>query len=342
MILHATFHGANRDYAVNLIQTICALAGSTSMIDDARDDLRDNGVLSAIKTHDTGVLFDWLMSVLSYQGVSDAVATRYMDEHGRATWAAISRDLKPRSACPKLSSYWQFYDCRYHKGSRTCAEPEHMPDCPLPAYDLRNGRLNQTAFSLHLFIHDVAGDDLVAWIDARLAQADSRHDGPDRMAQLRNALLEPLRHVYGTSDKVWSMALATLLLGVGGTRKRWAEVGGSMVAIDTLVHNFLHRTGILQRLDAKHAYGPACYGPIGCAEIVRLVADCIDARQFSRDYPRVFPRFVQSAIWRYCAQTQLNVCNGNLIDDSSSCRNGYCRVFEGCDRVPLRAGAVPS
>ena len=162
------------------------------------------------------------------------------------------------------------------------------------------------------------------------------------MGRRRNALLEPLRHVYGTSDKVWSMALATLLLGAGRTRKRWAEVGGSMVAIDTLVHNFLHRSGILQRLGADHLYGPACYGSIGCAEIVRLVANCIDARQFNPDYPRVFPRFVQSAIWRYCAQTQLNVCNGNQIDDSFSCRNEYCRVFECCDRVPLRAAAVPS
>jgi hypothetical protein len=32
-----------------------------------------------------------------------------------------------------------------------------------------------------------------------------------------------------------------------------------MIAVDTLVHNFLHRTGILHRLDASHAYGPACY-----------------------------------------------------------------------------------
>ena len=249
MSLHDAFQGTNRDYAVNVIHTICALAGPTSLIDDARDDLQQHGVLAAIKSHDAGMLFDWLMSVLSYQGVSDAVATQYMDEHGRATWAAISR---VRPACPKLASYWQFYDCRYHKGSRTCAEPDHLPDCPLPTYDLRNGRLNQTAFSLYLFIRDVAGGDLVAWIDARLAYADSEHDGPDRLARLRNALLEPLRHVYGTSDKVWSMALATLLLGAGRTRKRWAEVGGSMIAIDTLVHNLLHRTGILQRLDAEH------------------------------------------------------------------------------------------
>jgi hypothetical protein len=31
-----------------------------------------------------------------------------------------------------------------------------------------------------------------------------------------------------------------------------------MIAIDTLVHNWLHRTGILHRFEADHAYGMAC------------------------------------------------------------------------------------
>ena len=41
-----------------------------------------------------------------------------------------------------------------------------------------------------------------------------------------------------------------------------------MIAIDTLVHNFLVRTGILQRFDADHPYGAACYRPGGCADII--------------------------------------------------------------------------
>jgi hypothetical protein len=189
---------------------------------------------------------------------------------------------------------------------------------------------------LFLFVRDVADGDLVGWIDERLVEADSGPLGPELLARLRNALLEPLRQVYGASDKVWSMALATLLLGGGRQRKRWLEVGASMVAIDSLVHNFLHRTGILQRLGASHPVGAACYRPDGCAEIIGLTADCIDARQFNPAFPKCFPRFVQLAIWRYCAQSGLNVCNGNKIDDSSSCTNDYCRVFARCDRVALR------
>ena len=61
------------------------------------------------------------------------------------------------------------------------------------------------------------------------------------------ALIEPLREIYGVSDKVLAMALSALLLGAPEKMGPWTEVGGSMIAIDTLVHNFLHRTGILAR-----------------------------------------------------------------------------------------------
>jgi hypothetical protein len=46
-----------------------------------------------------------------------------------------------------------------------------------------------------------------------------------------------------------------------------------MIAIDTLVHNFLLRTGILARFNANHLYGGACYRPGGCAYIIAAVAD---------------------------------------------------------------------
>jgi hypothetical protein len=80
----------------------------------------------------------------------------------------ISPDDPP---CPKLKSYWQFYDCRYEKTRHTCAQPNHIAACPVPTHRLRNGHLNQLAYSLYLFIRDVADGDLVGWIDDRLDQA---------------------------------------------------------------------------------------------------------------------------------------------------------------------------
>jgi hypothetical protein len=128
------------------------------------------------------------------------------------------------------------------------------------------------------------------------------------------------------------MSLSSLLLAID--RPLWREVGAQMIAVDTLVHNFLHRTGILSRFAAEHSYGEACYRPGGCADAIREVASTIDTSQFNRTYPRSFPRFVQNAIWRYCAQTGLNECNGNRIDDRYGCENGYCRLYWRCDRKP--------
>ena len=239
--IHARTNAAI-DHAVRLIYRICCLAGSMSLIDEIRADLKADGVRAAIRNRDTAAVFDWLISALSYQGISDQVAYDYMERHGRATWHDIEHKLGQGAGCPKLKSYWHFHGCRYDKLSRTCAEPDHIGGCPLPSHDLRNGRLNQTAYSLFLFIRDIADGDLVGWIDqrlprtARLARSASPNGGsPDRAdaGDLRRLGQGP-RH-----GPVQPPAGAPKRCGL------WTEVGGSMIAIDTLVHNFLHRTGIL-------------------------------------------------------------------------------------------------
>jgi hypothetical protein len=265
-----TVRATGLDYAVDMIHAVCRLAGVPSFVNALQAELQQHGIVEAVDHHDTVTLFDWLASALSFQGISDRIAHEYMTRHSQATWNDIARNLTTAPPCPKLAGYWRFYNCRYHKGSGTCAEPEHLPGCPLPTYRLRNGRLNQTAYSLFLFIRDVAAGDLVGWIDARLAESDEPN-APGRLARLRRALLSPLGEVYGVSDKVLSMTLSSLLLGAGQGRERWAEVGGSMIAVDTLVHNFLHRTGILGRLHAGHPYGPICYQWTGCVGVLVLL-----------------------------------------------------------------------
>ena len=232
------------DHAVRVVHSVCCLAGAASLIDDIREDLQAEGVLSAIRRHDTATLFDWLISALSYQGISDQVATDYMERHGRARWADIDAKVAACPTCPKLKSYWHFYDCRYDKISRTCSEPDHIDGCPLPSHQLRNGRLNQMAYSLFLFIRDIADGELVGWIDRQFQVTDDLA-GPNRLTRLRQSLLGPLREVYGVSDKVLTMTLSCILLAAPKRRHLWHEVGASMIAIDTLVHNFLVRTGIL-------------------------------------------------------------------------------------------------
>jgi hypothetical protein len=195
------------------------------------------------------------------------------------------------------------------------------------------------AYSLFLFIRDIADGDLVGWIDRRLQAADNPAS-TNRLADLREVLIGPLREIYGVSDKVLTMTLSGMLLAAPEDRPLWIEVGASMIAIDTLVHNWLVRTGILHRFDADHAYGMACYRPGGCASIIENVSGHIDARQFNPAFPRSFPRFVQHAIWRYCSQNGLDVCNGNRIDDRKSCGNVYCQIYNICDRISLNCQAI--
>ena len=248
------------DHAVKVIYRVCCLAGAADLLDEIRAELRAEGIPCAIQQHDVAPLFDWLAAALSYQGISDRVAAEYMARHGRPRWHDIDAKVTANPSCPKLQSYWHFHDCRYDKISRTCAEPDHIDACPLPTHDLRNGRLNQTAYSLYFFVRDIAADHLVGWIDHQLRSFDEPHD-EDRPTRLRAALIEPLRHVYGVSDKMLTMTLSCILLGAPRGYEAWHEVGASMIAIDTLVHNFLHRTGILRRFGADHPYGAACYQP---------------------------------------------------------------------------------
>jgi hypothetical protein len=117
-------------YAVDLTFRTCCLAGAPTAIADALD---ENGI-NAIEEHDTAALFNMLVVAFSYQGTSDLVAHDHMQRHGTPTWRGIESELSRGSgpSCIKLASYWQFSQCRYDKTSRTCSEPDHFDDCPLP------------------------------------------------------------------------------------------------------------------------------------------------------------------------------------------------------------------
>jgi hypothetical protein len=302
-----------------------------TLLDDIQRDARGAKIDKAISRRNTPSIFDWLLDAFSYQGISDQVARAYLAKYGRATWQSMQSGLEESTfSCPKLRSHRQFDRCRYDKGSFTCSEPEHIETCPLPGYRLRNGRLNQTAYSFFLFVRDVAQDDLVGWIDERLAA------GPKTGVSPQEALIGPLRHVHGVSDKILTMTLSGLLMAAPDVKPAWFEVGKGMIAVDTLVHNFLHRTGVLADFGRPHKYGPGCYAEGGCADIIRLVSAEIDATAFNRSFPKNFPRFVQHAIWRYCAGDGLNICNGNQIDDRKPCESGFCQLFRICQKTPLK------
>src|SRR5689334_17609484 len=92
------------DHAVRVVHSVCCLAGSASLIDEVRAELRADGVATAIRRRNTATLFDWLVASLSYQGISNQVAAEYMERHGSATWADIDQMMGQGITCQKLKS----------------------------------------------------------------------------------------------------------------------------------------------------------------------------------------------------------------------------------------------
>ena len=313
---------------VQLVREICRHAGSHDIIETARSNLTKEGVLRAVRRRDSAKLFDWLLAAVSYQGISDYVAGRYMDKNGTTSYFDVQQALVTLGSCEKLAEFTTFVDCGYQKTKRSCMNKLELACCPVPLFPLRNGRLNQTAVSLFLFVRDVAQGDLVQWIDTNACITSAR------WAAAR--LSAGLGAVFGISDKVAALGLSGLLLACSSFRPRWGAVGAQMVVVDTLVHNFLHRTGILRHLAAEHPYGSACYLNGGCSDVLRQIATLVDAREFNPSYPPDFPRFVQQAIWRYCAELELDFCNGRRIDDRLGCRHAHCAVFDLCFRQPIK------
>lgn len=314
-------------YCRQIIQRVCDIAGPKSLVTDIREDLDREGVLDALRQRHDRVLFTWFLKIFSLQGVSDQAAISYIDRHGTPELLDLYFEASQLADCPLLKSYWTFDRCGYRKSGATCNKPHLLSNCPLPEHSLRNGRLNQTAFSLALFIRDIAHEDFTEWLNTqtkRVAAGESTID---------HALIDPLAQVYGASDKVVRLAISDLLLG--SSLNHWRKIGAQIVVVDRLVHNFFQRTGILKRLKAAHRSGEQCYQDGHCIDILHSLSRLIDARSFNRTYPSYFPRFVQKAIWNYCANGEFNICNGNQIDDRRRCQNRYCSLYRTCDRIKL-------
>jgi hypothetical protein len=130
------------------------------------------------------------------------------------------------------------------------------------------------------------------------------------------------------------MTLADLLM-LSPKKVDWNLVGQSLVAVDSLVHEFLHRTGALKAFDCEHHYGPACGEK--CSQLIYSISDEIDASIYNKKYPEYFPRFIEHSIWSFCAEDRSNICNGKKIGRGGPCEMGKeCPVNDLCKKVPLK------
>ena len=228
-----------------------------------------------------------------------------------------------------------YRDCGYRKTAGTCRNPTALPDYPVPALPLRKGDLNQSpsrsSTSCAIAVRVISSASSMGSL-LPVDQADL----VDPIEAKRDRLLAEFSVLHAVSAKLIAMMLSSLLHGGGSQRPGWLKVGRSLVTIDSLVHNFLHRTGVLVAFDQVHRYRPACHGPRGCATVIYQLADRIDAREVNPAYPQIFPRFIEFAIWAFCAETRSDICNGRQIDDRFPCTRMDCPVGSRCARIPLR------
>ena len=64
-------------------------------------ELRHSDVLAAVNDHDTPRLFDWLISILSFQGIANRIVEDFIHSHGNVTWSDIEQSL---AAAPRAQS----------------------------------------------------------------------------------------------------------------------------------------------------------------------------------------------------------------------------------------------
>ena len=328
-----TLQEADRwEASTRLLHEICRIAHPTQEFANSGSLFSTPKLRRALSRGDNSAIYDWLMGVFSYQGVADKAVATIIARDGNATWSAVEVSLNKTPGCRKLWSFWTFEGCGYSKFQRSCNCQEAFSGCPLPRLPLRNGSLNQLAYSLYFFFRDVAEGDFLGWLGVRIKAAEG-----GTYPEIERELIAPLRAVHGISDKVISMALSDLLLA--SSDPSWRRLGAEFIVVDRLIHNFMHRSGILKRHDCEHLYGPGCYGDHGCAKLLLSLSRGIDMRRFHHSFPQPFPRFVQTAIWRFCTASGENVCNGNQIDDRRRCRNEICNLQSFCERIALRRGS---
>ena len=118
------------EYAVTLVRRICELCGEPNLNKDIRASFRKMGLLQAIRRHDSDTIYDWMAEAISYQGISDHVASTYIEQHGSVSAWEIGQGLERNRLCPKLKDYWHFEGCGFQKTQKFCNQPQKYRQCP--------------------------------------------------------------------------------------------------------------------------------------------------------------------------------------------------------------------
>ena len=257
--------------------------------------------------HKSIKLYQYFLEAFLHSGGGDRSNLNYYhNQKYKPTFNRVKHALQA-AQCPKLASFETFRGCGYRKTTNNCAEPAFLKSCPLPRFDMKRGPLNEMAFSLYFFLRDVCRRDFYTFVTQHFGEGELSGGAINERLQ---AFIGKVTTIANVGPKLAHMALAWLFL----TRYSgwdYRRVGEQMIAVDSLVHTFLHRTGILANYGADHAYGARCHADTGCLGVIHDLSRRIDCREFNPTLPANFPRFIQYHIWAYCGQGGENICNLN-------------------------------
>ena len=297
-----------------------------------------HSLTAAIARRDTAALFDWLVEALSYQGIADRIAYDYMQRHGRARWARIMASLARNPPARSSAA----------TGGSTTAIPQGN-DNVRRAWPHRRLRPAQPP-AAHRPADQIGVRPVP--VHARLPMTISWTGSIGNWLRwIPNPLTGSLpcaRPSSVRSQRLWGgrQGLGDGLVVAAAERRQrrplWRRSRRDFVAVDTLVHNFVHRTGILRRLGAEHPYGVGCYRPADALTFSGSLAATSTPGSSIRPSPRRFRGSCRMRSGGYCAENGLDVCNGNRIDDRQPLRQRHCQLFRRCDRVALRVNAKKS
>jgi hypothetical protein len=272
-------------------------------------------------------LFKFLIGAFKYVGGSDDIADTVWEQmNPKPTYYGIKRELES-AKCPKLQSFSDFHGCGYSKNNQSCNEPQSFNKCPLPQYNMRNGKLNQMVFSVYLFLRDRCNEDFPGFVKEILGsprQVEKLNE--DELKAAIETLVGEMAQIFNVGRKLTNMTLSGLLYARNGNWN-YSRVYPHMVAVDTLVHEFLHRTGTLKLFGREHKYGEACHSPEGCVGVINDISRQIDCTRYSGEYPEYYPRMVQACIWKFCTDScNRNECKYDKLDN-------LCEFFDWCEHL---------
>lgn len=281
---------------------------------------------SSLRVAGPEIIAGKLFEIANYQGMSDRAASSWLSTNGNPDFQELALRL-PHERCECAGSVDGISRCGYLRSQRVCKHPALLARCIVPTIPARKGQLARLAVALNYWAAELPHRSLGTWARSKLKRGEPRAGGA--------AMVEDLKRLPGVSDKVASMIASDVAIGLSTGSDALLRAGASLIVVDSLVHNMLQRTGAILAVGKPHAFGSGCYALGGCHELIVSFSETIDAHTYNPAWPRLAPRMLQHALWRFCAGSELNICNGNQIPAGRKCESGCCPAANHCARLAL-------